>query len=378
MRDSDRFKLYESALTSLYETPTEPRAWAVFLAKFSEVIDARGGQYHLWDTARNRMALAVTTDQYPEKETEYYNTHLAPGDPRRKLTEAAVPGQWVFDNEHFDASFVDRNEVYQWLRPWDIRYAAAIRLSEGSEARGAMALFRSSKQNPFGDTEKEWLSRITPHVQRASELHLRFEALRRQAAVGLSATNALDYPLFIVDDRLFIRFANVAAESMLRLPSAPLRVRNGRLRGFTPSCHDKLTQGIRFATSERECRASAFSVQSDIGSPECQVVFLPINPANDWVDGPSGPRMSLVTLGARWKAGSGSLGLLRDLFGLSDAEAKLVSGLAEGSTLQQVSEQAGVSINTVRTQLQSVFTKTQTHRQVELIRLVHALPRLRR
>jgi DNA-binding CsgD family transcriptional regulator len=62
-------------------------------------------------------------------------------------------------------------------------------------------------------------------------------------------------------------------------------------------------------------------------------------------------------------------------FGLSPAETRLASLIAGGSALERAAEELGVSRETARNQLKSVFAKTDTHRQAELVAL---LARLRR
>jgi DNA-binding CsgD family transcriptional regulator len=55
------------------------------------------------------------------------------------------------------------------------------------------------------------------------------------------------------------------------------------------------------------------------------------------------------------------------VYGLSPAEAKLVVILAEGCRPEEEAERLFVSINTVRSQLKSVFAKTGIRRQPELV-----------
>ncbi len=61
---------------------------------------------------------------------------------------------------------------------------------------------------------------------------------------------------------------------------------------------------------------------------------------------------------------------LRRLFGLTPAEARIVSELASGKRLEQIAEQLGVQVNTARAHLKSAFAKTGTGRQAELVQLV--------
>lgn len=58
------------------------------------------------------------------------------------------------------------------------------------------------------------------------------------------------------------------------------------------------------------------------------------------------------------------------LFGLTQAEARLVAGLVAGNTLEQYALRRGVGLGTVRGQLKQVLAKTGAARQAELVRLV--------
>lgn len=64
---------------------------------------------------------------------------------------------------------------------------------------------------------------------------------------------------------------------------------------------------------------------------------------------------------------------LRRLFELTAAEASLGSALHRHGDLQQAAAALGITEGTARTRLQAVFEKTDTHRQVDLLRMLDAL-----
>lgn len=66
-------------------------------------------------------------------------------------------------------------------------------------------------------------------------------------------------------------------------------------------------------------------------------------------------------------------GLLHVLFDLTPAEARLLRALAGGSRLQSYAASVGVQPSTVRTQLTSIFNKTGTKRQAELLSIVASI-----
>ena len=54
------------------------------------------------------------------------------------------------------------------------------------------------------------------------------------------------------------------------------------------------------------------------------------------------------------------------MFGLSPAEARVASGIAGRQTLEAIARDFGISRETVRSQLKTVFAKTGAKRQLDL------------
>ena len=54
-------------------------------------------------------------------------------------------------------------------------------------------------------------------------------------------------------------------------------------------------------------------------------------------------------------------------FGLTPSEGQLAVHLATGETLRMASSTLGITYETARTQLKTVFAKTRTNRQTELV-----------
>ena len=65
--------------------------------------------------------------------------------------------------------------------------------------------------------------------------------------------------------------------------------------------------------------------------------------------------------------------VLAKIFGLTPAEAKLASLMAEGLNPEKAAEELYISRETARNQLKAVFAKTATHRQGELVALLSRL-----
>jgi DNA-binding CsgD family transcriptional regulator len=136
----------------------------------------------------------------------------------------------------------------------------------------------------------------------------------------------------------------------------------------------------------------AMEIAKRRGSPETELlnaIYLPQG-ANDWVTSwqetehplavvriPAEQDIVLLVVDLE-KPLLPSTQLLRRIFGLTPAESKVVYGLASGFSPNDVANNHGVRKTTVRTQLASVFAKTHTTSQTDLIGLLARLAILSR
>ncbi len=84
---------------------------------------------------------------------------------------------------------------------------------------------------------------------------------------------------------------------------------------------------------------------------------------------------ALVLLGDPDRRAAPGLKLLRSL-GLTGSEARLAKGLAAGRPLVESARSIGISHNTARAHLRSVFDKLQVRSQVELVRVLCEIERV--
>ncbi|MGC5779359.1 helix-turn-helix transcriptional regulator [Methylobacterium sp. NFXW15] len=108
------------------------------------------------------------------------------------------------------------------------------------------------------------------------------------------------------------------------------------------------------------------TVQHEDGAP---LVLHAIPLTNALRVAPPDGRTMLVMVDLRQRPRP-SATVLQRLFDLTPAEARLALALGSGLTLQEVSDETGLSNATLRSQLSSTFHKTGTRRQPELIALL--------
>jgi DNA-binding CsgD family transcriptional regulator len=96
-------------------------------------------------------------------------------------------------------------------------------------------------------------------------------------------------------------------------------------------------------------------------------------PRKDWALGFE-PR-AIVTLHAPGGIGAVRREQLRNLFGFTQAEAEIAIMTAEGTSREEIASARGAAVNTVSSQLKSIFAKADVTREAQLVALLNRLLR---
>jgi DNA-binding CsgD family transcriptional regulator len=158
-----------------------------------------------------------------------------------------------------------------------------------------------------------------------------------------------------------VHWLNGTAERLLA--DGPLRLVGSRLFGDSEADTTKLRNGLAEAGSTGGHTARYLRLGNAKGKGKQAALHVAIQASAQ-------PSILVLTLTSPSRGAHVPTEALIRLFGLTPTEAGLVAALATGSTLEQYSQQRGVSITTARMQLKHVNVKTGVQRQSDLVRLV--------
>ena len=181
----------------------------------------------------------------------------------------------------------------------------------------------------------------------------------------LASLDRLGVTAFIVNANGTVHQQNDCARNLLAGDEA-VSVANSRLRFSDPALNATLESALRKATQAAR-RSSLFPVRA--GKNEVyEVNVSPLQPAGDNERAPVLP-LALVVIARPRPDAERIARRVRRLYGLTEAEARVVSALTLGETVEQIAVAHGVRVSTVRAQVRSIFEKTGVHRQTDLVRL---------
>lgn len=306
-----------------------------------------------------------------ENQNNYLNYYLDI-DPRMSIMDKTGLNQWRICSDYMNQQFVNRNEFYQdFLIPGGARYAMGIWLDQDSERKTVFGLHRSLGQKPFGNSDQKTAERFINHLQRVWRLQKHTKNLQYQAELGARAIDAFALTMLIVDKKATILHLNNAAEKLLNTRFAGLKSSAGRLSADSPEDNHKLAALVIQATTAPALGGAMF-LRSGHDLRTRQVFVTPLPAASPFVKDWQAPLALILILETGLSLSS--VQLLGKLYNLSPAELKIVSALLAGKSPEEYALEAGVSLNTVRTQIKTLYRKTGTSRQSELVALLSRTP----
>jgi DNA-binding CsgD family transcriptional regulator len=378
----------------LYEAAACPERWAEFLEALRRASAAERVFSSLSSTGLCDLSYQVG---FLPEAVQAYEQHYAALDP---LMQGFVQrmnryGDWV-GNWRSAASerTVLRSEVYHdfMLKNGDTDECGLIVSGMGDGLLGGVSLLRG---HDFDDTAVELLRILQPHVKRAFGLHRRLAEQRTHSSMLERSVDAARAAMASVDGSGRIIRISEALEALLAAGDG-LRLEDGRLLAALASENailSKLMRGaaetggnsgegvaVRLERRPEQQGGSALHSPASGGSlavsrrmPKrpLQVIVSPFRSGEMLVEDRPAALVFVVDPDAQRPSSSRRL---RELYGLSPMEASIGEAVAAGQEVKAIAASKGLTQDTVRFYLKSIFRKTGARRQSELVRLVLALP----
>jgi DNA-binding CsgD family transcriptional regulator len=344
---------YDQAVNVIYETLTRPRAWHAVCAAIAGLIGARA----VWITVSNKQLADMNSESFGNREnTNYYKT---PGNQATEMPKNPIESFARFESDQKGADLANINVS---------AHVSSRHILDTRELLITLACEFVSESRALIQSEPRWLDRLMPHLSRAAQL----QDVRNFATPELFARVP-----FLDEWRQPAMFVALNG-AVLRLNDAT-RQMLGRTR-LVQVIDGKLElQGAVQRRILDECLAAADVTpvyrmlrltEEHRGEPAVQgalyVFYHPVAVSHG--------HAALLTFYHPDSPPIVDPDLLASAFDLTPAECRVACHIAEGRTPKEIASQTGVQHDTVRKQLQAIYQKTATNRQVDLIRLLLNLP----
>lgn len=358
-------------LGAIYDAPLTEPVWIDFLQTLRRQLNADGAIIML--RLPNEIDSGVIiTDGIPGLDGEIgdnlYSEQFYSIDPFVNIPDNTT----VTLDEHLDMTAMLDSDFYKLsMAPFGIHHIAGIELSSGSDIDASLRLTRNRGKEGFTENDRALLNSMIPHLKRALRIHSRLESVSSEKELYAQAVSQLSVATFFLNEKQQLVDSNPMAERLVGA-NRGLTLKAGKLALQRPVDNQKLRNAIDAALDARKRKDTVFAQAMPVydNSGECHlgltvrplavkrhrehddeaVVAIFVSDASATIDAPHSS--------------------LTQLFGLTPAESRLATALANGLSLDEASANLHISRNTSRAHLRSIFSKTGVNQQTQLVSLI--------
>jgi len=279
----------------------------------------------------------------------------APG--RARLADALLPPEKFRETPIY-------NELLRSIG--DDTARCAVIVSASADDVVTLGIHRAGADAAFTPRNAALLESAMIHfrrVFRSRDAIARAEAESRLSADMLARAGTV---IMLVDSMLRVRRMTESARALIDRADG-IRHISGRLVLEDVTAHQILLAAVKGAVNQMSDAPDTLLCPRPSTPLSYRIVVLPA--------GNHAPGCALVALhDPAATQVDDSLRRFVRAYGLTSAESDLAKGLAEGLTLAEIAAKRGVTKETIRTQLKSLFLKTGIRRQVDLLKLIIKMP----
>jgi DNA-binding CsgD family transcriptional regulator len=296
----------------------------------------------------------------------YFRDGWCERDLRYSALKLLLEGQVIDDLDFISPDEMRRTPYYQeFLAPTGLRWFGGLPIRVDDQV-WCLSIQRSVTQDPFSPDEKQKLEQLSRRLSSAAALAraLGFAA----SSAALEAFELSQTAVALLNSKGEVARTNRAAD---RLLAGELQIRQGRISSPDQAANDNLSRALR----ELLWKASGASLLPPVLLPRKDkrpVLAYPIKMSKLGASYFAECQVAIVLVDTDTRRRTPEA-TLRRAFHLTQAEARLASYLAGGDPLDIVCDRLGIAKETGRNQLKSVFAKTGTSRQAELVLLIASM-----
>ncbi|MGH6813527.1 MAG: helix-turn-helix transcriptional regulator [Methylocella sp.] len=278
------------------------------------------------------------------------------------VTESMIFSPSELDNHPYNVEFINRFN-FRW-------FAAMILTGEGPSCI-ILVVERLAGSEPFSGPEIETLRRLLPHLQKAGNLALRLAAAHHAGL--LAAFGTFDFGVIILDWKGRVLLLGPGAEVLM---NPHFVVRAGFLKASLRQNEVLLQKLIQSVLANGALDAAAPLNVAAMARRGATPLLVHATQLPHWdTDRFRHARAALMLVDRDTHRPPPDL---RHIFGMTRSEADIAALLASGRDIDEIAEMRRTSPGTLRAQLRSIFVKTETRRQAELVGVLlrcSAMPR---
>lgn len=354
-------------ISLLYDCVALPDGFDPFLKAFANTFDCASCTLAICSNDTKTIVGGWFSEMTPE-DTQWYIKHLTHVDPLWQLvTDKSVPEfvSAVLNNIHSD-----NPAIVEWCERQGFHDGAAAPVYKDASISFIMTISRNIHFPTFTQSELNVYDYFIPHLRRAISLRQMMQKTANYSLPFIEILQHLQQPIILLNRSFQLEFINQSAEKLIS--EEPFLSLNDKVFQL----NDLEQQASLLGSFYRFTHDNTLHSQEKVIFPILQaqshshmtLVLIPIVNQLPFAADNEGSSGNVLVLINHWHSlHSIQPEQIADFFDLSKTEAKVCELLCQGKSPENIAETLNRSIPTVRSHLKSIYQKTGTSRQNELV-----------
>jgi DNA-binding CsgD family transcriptional regulator/PAS domain-containing protein len=359
----------------LYQAASDPVLWGDFLNAISGVTNSSSAALLVHDASNNQHSLVKQFGIDPADTRRYYIDRKDLQDiwTHRALSVSHTGWTGLSESQSDPRELVASPFYNECLKKVDIYRGMFGVIQRAGPVLANIALYRPRNRPAFGSPDIELLQLLMPHLRLAFQLHFRLADLQSKSSIIDQAMEMLPSAVFFLTASGKILHMNQNAAAILARRDGLLAKRNELVANHPKQCAELQNLIKSAVNTSPDCvaRAAGAMLIPRRAQPPLQIF---VGPLGTLKHGFLQDAVAIAFVVDPSRPISSKHESLSALFGLTPAESRVAILLAEGKSLADISGIIGVSRNTVKSQMASIYSKTGTSRQSQMVRLLFEIP----
>jgi DNA-binding CsgD family transcriptional regulator len=347
-------------IDKIYESCFAPETWPDVLDEIGRIADTTGASLIV---SKDDVLHWVASPEPRERAERFVKEgYLRRGQIVPKLFALRIPG-FIRDVDFFTPEELDREPIYREVwRPQGVGWGMATAIPIPTGENVTFILSRRTERGPFERAAADRLDELRPHLARSVLISSRLQLER--ARVAGDALAALGVPALVFNETGKVLAANALIEALTGF----VYWRAFDRVSLTDKGADHLLRdAVATIDSETSPKVRSFPARDTKADATMVAHVIPIRlSARDIFL----RCFAVLALTPITRPQAPPVELVQSLFDLTPAEARVARSLASGKTAEVIATEGAVSLNTVRTHVRHILTKTGCERQAEVVALL--------
>ncbi|KQS84755.1 MULTISPECIES: helix-turn-helix transcriptional regulator [unclassified Rhizobium] len=355
----------DQALDRSVEAALDPALWPDVLDRVVSATGSFGA--NIISTISRSPDTVISTDSLKPAFAQYFADGWHINDYRLNGVPLLQRKGTAREQEYAPRDEFERHDFYRYQAKYGIGKSCLIGLSAPGELV-ALALHRKLDSDFYSDEEADILQRVGQRVGASVAIA---RAMSNSKVSGMVEAFTMAGAAAVFFDR-FCRVAAVTAAAE-KCFGKELDVADGQFQSHIPGIRAAIQNRMQAVIDKRWLGMKAFSGPLVVRRLNAGPLSVHVQRLGGHLPDLFAHSVGVCLIDGGEQKPKQAPQHIRKLLGLTASEAAIAALISQGMTLREIADRKGIAYETVRAHLRSIFGKTGTKRQAELVTLLNHL-----